>query len=113
MYNFPRCQFSAISLETRVNSARKDGILCIGKPHFQVSYYFVMHCSRCRRWIEGRDIKFSVEGDYVGKPICKKCKAETEEESRERYRNGLAEQHSGKNHYGLSIYRLQSNDKTD
>lgn len=49
----------------------------------------------------------------MGKPLCRKCKAEVEEESRERYRRGSAKQHSVKNHYGLNVYRIDSNDDKD
>jgi len=44
----------------------------------------------------------------MGKPLCRKCKAEVEEEAREKYRKGLAKQSSVKDNYGLSVYRLYS-----
>jgi hypothetical protein len=69
-----------------------------------------MKCSRCKRWIEGSEIKFAVEGDWMGKPLCKRCKAEVEEEAREKYRRGLARNHSSRNHYGLDVYRLESSE---
>ncbi len=70
-----------------------------------------MKCSRCRKkWIEGLDIKFAVEGDWMGKPLCRKCKAEVEKEAREKYQKGLTKQHSVKDHYGLNVYRTQSDD---
>jgi len=46
-----------------------------------------MKCSRCKKLIEDSEIRFATEGE-VGKPLCRKCKAEVEEESRERYRKG-------------------------
>jgi hypothetical protein len=46
-----------------------------------------MKCSRCKRWIEGDEIVFAREG-IVGKPFCRRCRAEVEEESRDRYRRG-------------------------
>lgn len=64
-----------------------------------------MKCSRCNKWIEGGEIKFATEGDYMGKPLCKKCKFEVEEESRKNYRRGLGREHITKNHYGLDVYR--------
>jgi site-specific recombinase XerC len=70
-----------------------------------------MKCSRCRRWIEGREIKFAVEGDWMGKPLCKKCEAEVENKAREKYQRGLAKQHSIKNHYWLNIYRSYTDGK--
>ncbi|MEM2914613.1 MAG: hypothetical protein QXH91_04350 [Candidatus Bathyarchaeia archaeon] len=48
----------------------------------------------------------------MGKPLCRKCKAEVEEESREEYRVGLTRQHSVKDHYRLDIYRRKSDDET-
>ena len=54
-----------------------------------------MKCSRCRRLIEGREIKFAQEGDWMGKPLCRKCKAEVEEESRNKYRKGRAKEYRG------------------
>jgi hypothetical protein len=47
-----------------------------------------MKCSRCKKWIEGNEIKFATEGDWMGKPLCRKCRFEVEEESRDRYRKG-------------------------
>jgi len=49
-----------------------------------------MKCSRCKKWIESYEIKFAREGE-IGKPLCRKCKAEVEEESREKYRKRRAE----------------------
>lgn len=69
-----------------------------------------MKCSRCRKLIEGAEIKFAVEGDWMGKALCRKCKAEVEEEARNRYRKGLAKQYSVRNLYGLHVYRLESSD---
>jgi len=64
-----------------------------------------MKCSRCKREIESYEIKFAREGE-MGKPLCRKCKAQVEEESREKYREGLPKQRSSKDHYGLNVYRL-------
>lgn len=72
-----------------------------------------MKCSRCKRWIEGAEIKFAVEGDWMGKPLCRKCKGEVERESREKYQKGLAKQHSVRNHYGLNVYRIESDNDKD
>jgi len=69
-----------------------------------------MKCSKCRKLIEGRSIKFAIEGDWMGKPLCRKCKAEVEEESREKYRRGMGREHSTENHYGLDVYRRRSDD---
>ena len=63
-----------------------------------------MKCSKCNKWIEGSEIKFAIEGDYMGKPLCKKCKSEVEQESRDKYQRGLAKQYSVKDPYGLDIY---------
>lgn len=63
-----------------------------------------MKCSRCKKWIEGKEIKFAVEGDWMGKPLCRRCKSDVEEESRAKYRNGLARQKSMRNQYYLDIY---------
>jgi len=52
-----------------------------------------MRCSRCRRWIEGSEIKFAKEGDWMGKPLCRKCKAQVEEEARNKYRKGRAKEY--------------------
>ena len=41
-----------------------------------------------------REIKLAVEGDWMGKPLCRKCKAEVEEESREKYRKGRGKEYS-------------------
>jgi hypothetical protein len=63
-----------------------------------------MKCSRCKRWIEDNEIKFAVEGDYMGKPLCRKCKAEVEQESRNRYRRGRTKEYPG-NRYEKDVYR--------
>ena len=47
-----------------------------------------MKCSRCKRPIEGSEIRFTIEGDWMGKPLCRKCRFDVEEESREKYRRG-------------------------
>lgn len=65
---------------------------------------FSMRCSRCRRWIESREIKFAREGDWMGKPLCRKCKAEVEGESRERYRKGRGEEWSERDLYEMDVY---------
>lgn len=62
-----------------------------------------MKCSRCRRWIEGREIKFAEEGDWMGKPLCRKCKAEVEEEARDKYRKGRAKEYP-RNPYEIDVY---------
>lgn len=49
-----------------------------------------MKCSRCKKEIEGNEIKFARLGNYMGKPLCRKCRAEVEEEAEERYRRGRA-----------------------
>lgn len=46
---------------------------------------------------------FAEEGDWMGKSLCKKCKAEVEEESRERYRKGRAKEYPG-SPYEKDIY---------
>ncbi|MDI6826836.1 MAG: hypothetical protein QMD36_06705 [Candidatus Aenigmarchaeota archaeon] len=61
-----------------------------------------MKCSRCRRWIEGAQIRFATEGDWMGKPLCSRCRAEVEKESREKYRRG-----SGKE-YSRDLYRTDT-----
>jgi len=63
-----------------------------------------MKCSRCKKSIEGAEIKFSVEGDCMGKPLCRKCKAEVEAEAREKYRKGRAKHLQEKDLYRTSIY---------
>jgi ribosome-binding protein aMBF1 (putative translation factor) len=63
-----------------------------------------MKCSRCGKSIEGDEIKFAREGDFMGKTLCRKCRMQVEEESREKYREGLAEEHS-RNPYEVDIYR--------
>ena len=44
----------------------------------------------------------------MGKPLCRKCKAEVEEESRNRYRKGRAKEYSVRNRYGLHVYKIES-----
>jgi DNA-directed RNA polymerase subunit RPC12/RpoP len=63
-----------------------------------------MKCSRCKRWIEANEIKFATEGDWMGKPLCRRCKFEVEEESRDRYRRRRA----GGNGYPESIQLVNS-----
>jgi len=63
-----------------------------------------MNCSRCNKPIEGSEIKFAREGDLMGKPLCRRCRKDVEEESREKYREGLAEEHT-RNPYEAGIYR--------
>jgi hypothetical protein len=69
-----------------------------------------MFCSKCGRWIEGDEIVFAREG-IVGKPFCRRCRAEVEEEAREKYRRGLAKQQCFPNHYRLGVYRPESNEE--
>jgi DNA-directed RNA polymerase subunit RPC12/RpoP len=48
-----------------------------------------MRCSRCKKQLEnGIEVKFARMGNYMGKPLCRKCRAEVEEEAEERYREG-------------------------
>lgn len=54
-----------------------------------------MRCSRCGKQIEGSEIKFAREGDWMGKPLCKKCRARVEEGSRNAYREGMAKRYPG------------------
>lgn len=63
-----------------------------------------MKCSRCKKWIEGLEIKFAEEGDWMGKPLCGKCKAQVEAEAREKYRKGRAKEYPG-NLYESKTYR--------
>jgi hypothetical protein len=63
-----------------------------------------MKCSRCKKWIEGKEIKFAVEGDYMGKPLCRLCKFQVEEESREKYRSGLTKKYAIEEAYGKNEY---------
>jgi hypothetical protein len=62
-----------------------------------------MKCSRCRKLIAGREIKFASEGDWMGKPLCRKCKAEVEKESRDKYRKGRGKEHSERGLYEADI----------
>jgi len=41
----------------------------------------------------------------MGKPLCIRCRAEVEEESRNRYRKGIAKEHFESNRYSLDVYR--------
>ncbi len=67
-----------------------------------------MRCARCGKWLEdGREIKFAREGDWMGKPLCKKCRAEVEEESREKYRRGRAREYPG-SPYEIDVYTSRS-----
>lgn len=64
-----------------------------------------MRCARCRKWLEnGREIKFAEEGDWMGKPLCRKCKVKVEEESREKYRKGRAKEYPG-DPYKRDVYK--------
>jgi hypothetical protein len=62
-----------------------------------------MKCSRCKRWIEGDEIVFAREG-IVGKPFCRRCRAEVEEESREKYRKERGKESSQENIYEMHVY---------
>jgi hypothetical protein len=65
-----------------------------------------MKCSRCKKWIEGDEIKFAREGDWMGKPLCSSCRAEIEAESKNRYRvgRGKGNGYSKRNQYTMTIY---------
>lgn len=54
-----------------------------------------MRCSRCGRWIEAAEIKFAREGDRMGKALCRKCRGEVEEESRNEYGRRRAKEYPG------------------
>jgi len=69
-----------------------------------------MKCERCNKSIEANEIRFTIEGDWMGKPLCRRCKFDVEEESREKYQKGLAEQHSSKDGYRFNVYRLEPDD---
>jgi DNA-directed RNA polymerase subunit RPC12/RpoP len=68
-----------------------------------------MKCSRCSRLIEGSGIRFAEEGDWMGKPLCRKCKAEVVEESRNRYREGRCKGngYSKRDQYATSVYEQE------
>jgi ribosome-binding protein aMBF1 (putative translation factor) len=66
-----------------------------------------MKCSRCKKEIEGSEIRFAIEGDWMGKPLCRKCKFETEEESREGYRRGREKDHRKNDLYRTGIYNTK------
>lgn len=53
-----------------------------------------MKCSRCRKLIEGSEINFA-QGDFMAKPLYRKCKAKVEKESRDKYRKGRAKEYPG------------------
>ena len=53
--------------------------------------------------IEGAEIIFAQEGDWMGKPLCRKCKGEVEEESRNKYRRGRAKEYA-RNPYENDVY---------
>jgi ribosome-binding protein aMBF1 (putative translation factor) len=61
-------------------------------------------CSRCGKSIEGDEIKFAREGDWMGKPLCRRCRTEVEEESRERYRKGRSKDNEYSDQQSTSIY---------
>jgi len=67
-----------------------------------------MKCSRCKKLIEGSEIKFVREGDYMGKPLCRRCKAEVEDDSREKYRMGRAKECSKRNLYGKDTSSIEN-----
>jgi hypothetical protein len=62
-----------------------------------------MKCSRCQKDIEGYEIKFAREGDFMGKPLCRKCRINVEEEYRENYREGLTKDQP-RNTYEVDAY---------
>jgi hypothetical protein len=62
-----------------------------------------MKCSRCKKEIESYEIKFAKEGDFVGKPLCRKCKTQAEEESRDSYRRGRTKEYL-RDLYGIDVY---------
>jgi hypothetical protein len=65
-----------------------------------------MKCSRCKKLIEGSEIRFAMEGDWMGKPLCRKCKSIVENESRDKYRRGRLEGngYSKRDQHQSSVY---------
>jgi len=61
-------------------------------------------CARCRKRIEGEEIKFAREGSYIGMPLCRRCRREIEAESRNRYRRGRGKEYSRKDLYETDVY---------
>jgi ribosome-binding protein aMBF1 (putative translation factor) len=69
-----------------------------------------MLCSRCGKTIEGDEIKFAREGDFMGKPLCRRCRMQVEEESRQHYREGRikGDGYSKKDQDTTSVYESRS-----
>jgi hypothetical protein len=73
-------------------------------------HFFCMNlCARCGKFIQGNMVKFAKEGDFMGKPLCRRCRMEVEKESRENYREGLSRQRSVGSYYPADVYRVKSN----
>jgi len=74
-----------------------------------------MRCSRCKKWIEAGEIKFAKEGDWMGKPLCRRCKAQIEEESRNNYRRQRARKKQGSQRdlYKKDVYAAESNTENE
>jgi hypothetical protein len=67
-----------------------------------------MKCERCRKSIEANEIRFAIEGDWMGKPLCRRCKAQTENESRDSYRKGRVKECSRRHLYETEVYKDQN-----
>jgi ribosome-binding protein aMBF1 (putative translation factor) len=66
-----------------------------------------MKCERCRKSIEANEIRFAIEGDWMGKPLCRRCKFDVEEESREKYRRGREKEYRKSDLYRTDVYRAE------
>jgi hypothetical protein len=66
-----------------------------------------MKCSRCKKDIEGYEIRFAIEGDWMGKPLCRRCKFDAEEESREKYRRGREKEYRKSDLCRTDVYRAE------
>lgn len=63
----------------------------------------MIRCARCGKWIEGQEIKFATEGEFMGKALCSKCKAKVHQISRNKYRAARAKMYPG-DPYEKNVY---------